>query len=1472
MANEFKVKKGLIVDGSNTVVDVQGTQGQLFSVTDSLTGDLFSVSDVSGIPIFNVNSSGLSTFDGDISIAEKLIHSGDTNTYLQFPGTNDKIVFATNGSDHLTLDATPSATFAGTTKATTFLIGRTTAAGVGASLGDINGAELGPGYLSLSRNDTASAKQLVFEKNDVEHSYMQTESTNLRLVAGASKHIYIDTNNSVAGMWRFTNSGVFQWGAARGALTWDTNYAKVHAIGTDMELHLGSGNDSDAVKIIGSDATFAGTVKTPTLIIDDYGNSTASDADGWRLNSTSFFGQTDGVDKVSISSVTGTATFAGDVTVTGAFKDSSGDTGGSGQVLSSTGSGTNWINNDGEGVTGSGADNYLAIWNGTGAIDHDTDFYVDSNVLYTSALRITSDNNFFRETINSNTGGESWNSSNGWHRIIELTGGTGRGKCHFLIQTGGGTGTPCRIEAIVNTTWSNANATLSILHSSYPNFITDIRVVRNSTSGKSFVDIKGTGDDYVDVTILPDGSTNAALVNFTNVNSLPSGDSKQIEKTITNMIMSLATGTGADTSGEHPFQVKYEGSIFGNHMDMHTGNVVGKFAVMSTGIHSQYDFYNNGTSYFNGDVTIDANITQTTGTTANFSGNISSTTANFADNVYMLGGQLYLGASDATTNDSFRLYAASGQLVIASRESGTWTTRFDISDSGNATFGGHVKLASGKYLEYLGGGKLINMDIAGWTAGQQEHNILYSGWTSATGDYLSLKVAGNSTTDHGNLIIGDMGLWFGHMDATDNAQASDSSTNPHNTNGVNKFRVDNDGDATFAGNITSTGTVITLDSAGSAGYIADRANDTSGATYEYKTNGSLKWYTGLRGVSTEDFYIFNNAQGSTALLLNSSNNNATFASRIISSRAPGSNNTDPTLAFGNGNTGFYERSDDDLRVTVGGVNYWEFSANCMGNVNEGKAHLNSETATATNPSVIPWRNDSDTGIGRASADNLSLIAGGTETLRLGSNLATFNVGNSGATVFDVQGSNGQLFSVTDSLTGDLFSVSDVSGVPIFNVNSSGASTFDGNVSLTNGNLTIPEYIYHSGNTDAHIRFQNNRVGIYADFGTAGYIDLHDNGNVYIGASNSTALTITSSNASFTGGGTFQSAVTIDSDGAADNYYLNFSEAGSARFTIYENSNNVYFNGWAGHTIFRPRMAGSGSFAVTQGNTQFDTSGNATLAGSCTSTSFIKTGGTSSQFLMADGSVSTSSPQIVASASGNRWGVNAFVASDGVMEVGKYIDFHTSDGSTADHALRITANGTTAAFSAGITASSATFSSTVDMNATARFNFSANSHGSQFEAASAAQQTFRCDSDKFRIYMGSERFNVTNTGRVGINKATPAYTLDVNGSVSNISIYASHDVAAYSDARVKTDIETIPNALDKVNKLRGVTFKRTDEGSTDKRMMGVIAQEVLDVVPEVVNQRESDGHYSVSYGNMVGVLIEAVKELKAEVEELKKQIK
>lgn len=70
MANEFKIKKGLLVEGSGStgdenLVDVQGNSGQLFSVTDSLSGSLFSVNDTSGFPLLEVDSSG--TVVGGIS-------------------------------------------------------------------------------------------------------------------------------------------------------------------------------------------------------------------------------------------------------------------------------------------------------------------------------------------------------------------------------------------------------------------------------------------------------------------------------------------------------------------------------------------------------------------------------------------------------------------------------------------------------------------------------------------------------------------------------------------------------------------------------------------------------------------------------------------------------------------------------------------------------------------------------------------------------------------------------------------------------------------------------------------------------------------------------------------------------------------------------------------------------------------------------------------------------------------------------------------------------------------------------------------------------------------------------------------------------------------------------------------------------------------------------------------------------------
>lgn len=92
-----------------------------------------------------------------------------------------------------------------------------------------------------------------------------------------------------------------------------------------------------------------------------------------------------------------------------------------------------------------------------------------------------------------------------------------------------------------------------------------------------------------------------------------------------------------------------------------------------------------------------------------------------------------------------------------------------------------------------------------------------------------------------------------------------------------------------------------------------------------------------------------------------------------------------------------------------------------------------------------------------------------------------------------------------------------------------------------------------------------------------------------------------------------------------------------------------------------------------------------------------------------------------------------------------------------------------------------------------------------------------------------------------------------------------NITAYSDIRIKTNITKITGALDKVDQLNGYTFDRTDINTP--RQTGVIAQEVLKVLPEAVLGTE-EGTYGVAYGNMVGLLIEAIKELRAEVAELR----
>ena len=113
-------------------------------------------------------------------------------------------------------------------------------------------------------------------------------------------------------------------------------------------------------------------------------------------------------------------------------------------------------------------------------------------------------------------------------------------------------------------------------------------------------------------------------------------------------------------------------------------------------------------------------------------------------------------------------------------------------------------------------------------------------------------------------------------------------------------------------------------------------------------------------------------------------------------------------------------------------------------------------------------------------------------------------------------------------------------------------------------------------------------------------------------------------------------------------------------------------------------------------------------------------------------------------------------------------------------------------------------------------------------------------------------------------------LENNNAQFGNNITAVGDVTAFSDARVKKNISTIESALSKVLALRGVRYQRTDM-EDDKFHIGVIAQETQVVVPEVVNENDK-GHLNVAYGNMGGLFIEAIKELKKENDELRDILK
>ena len=166
-------------------------------------------------------------------------------------------------------------------------------------------------------------------------------------------------------------------------------------------------------------------------------------------------------------------------------------------------------------------------------------------------------------------------------------------------------------------------------------------------------------------------------------------------------------------------------------------------------------------------------------------------------------------------------------------------------------------------------------------------------------------------------------------------------------------------------------------------------------------------------------------------------------------------------------------------------------------------------------------------------------------------------------------------------------------------------------------------------------------------------------------------------------------------------------------------------------------------------------------------------------------------------------------------------------------------------------------------------------GSQirFKDAGTERFTFQLDATPeldvnggtFTIHNNTSDADVVITGNDG-GSAVTALTLDM--SAAGAATF-NNDVTAFSDRRLKTDIEPITNALPKVMQMQGVYYKRNDVEDA-REQIGVIAQDMEAILPEVVLTADDDMQTkSVDYGKLCAVLIESIKELKAEIDELKK---
>jgi hypothetical protein len=1079
MANEFKIKKGLIVTGADggTVVDIQGSQGQLFSVTDDLSGSIFAVSDISGVPILDVNSSGTVTIDGsltgdDATFSKKLLlNSPDYNQHLVMRRgdygydtliTGTRVDFSPTAStlsfkflaNLQTTGTVTSPTFLGELGATstinTGVTGTTQSAGNNSTLiattayADAAAAAVPIGNYLLLSAGSASPLTGILYGTSTNFTGSATYAGSMILGNGSGtgeKHLTIGNGSTDSGFryidlvgdTTYTDYGLR---IIRGDSGADTSSQIIHRGTGDFSLQTTEAANlrfvtagSEGMRIDSSGNVGIGTT-SPNTLLDVSSANSGTTAPTVRITNTLNVGDWSGVtsDLGRFEFFTDDSSGNGPYTlgyigikndrITGTPTLPSGAMVFATTTYNASGGAVERMRIDSSGNVGIGTDSPSEKLEVSG-----------SNTLSIKLSRNNTDTAYVTTLTNN------YSASLG----TELKSGT-----YNILTHGNGTGTALN--------FTNGVMTFDYRNSEYMRITSTGNVGIGTTNPSEKLEVDG--NIFAQKNII-NGNVNSPNKNLLTQDDIKIASQNDIYGNTSRVVISpyearyTHNGTGAMVIRLDPENALTPGDVY--TFSIYYKDLIGSLSIdiVDQSTLGSYDTA-VGTSSSPASGRIYGYITKPT--TLPHSG------YNFVD--------VNLSASGIVTllNPKLEEGGVPTEFIATTDEEGIpqTTTTNNIIATGNIGIG---TTSPGEKLTVSGDGRFTNGSSGTLTI---KHNYGYhqpnwgiklDGDTGTTGGYLSQYInLGGFALEQGGTYYGG-GPW-----KTDANSTSYSSVNGSNGQIVFYTNTSLTADTEF-----NPSERMRIDSAGNVGIGTTNPNG------KLEVNGIVKIGNVTTGLSM-------NGSSATEFLISGADTGGT-AWNSIHIKA-------------DGNDGLFIQKDTN-NVGIGTTTpAYQLDI-------EGSSPFLRINNTAETDAGIIFQDTADTGQSAAikynSSDNslsFSNFSSSVERMRIASN---GNVGIGTTTPnakLDVQGTQGQLFSVTDDLSGDIFSVADISGVPIMNVNSDGTSYFDGNVGIgtdsPNDTLEVEGGITITSLTPAKLLLNNTKNGTWTAGEALGLIDFYGN--------------------------------------------------------------------------------------------------------------------------------------------------------------------------------------------------------------------------------------------------------------------------------------------------------------------------------------------------------------------------------------------